>query len=85
MDESFDFYIMGEDVYYIVNVMRMSVGGWIICCLKDGYEVLCLFKEVFKDYILCSVVEWMGENCELLLKIRIVSGFLKGDKFEWII
>lgn len=77
MDETPDFHITGEDVHHIANVMRMSAGGRIICCSKDGHEALCLLKEISKDHISCSVAEWTGENRELPLKIRIASAFRK--------
>ncbi|MDP4083459.1 MAG: 16S rRNA (uracil(1498)-N(3))-methyltransferase [Bacillota bacterium] len=79
------FIIDEEDRHHIVKVMRMDVGGRIICADPSGKVAECEIEEITDESVIVHIVQWKNENSELPIYITIASGLPKGDKLEWII
>ncbi|WP_068674347.1 16S rRNA (uracil(1498)-N(3))-methyltransferase [Oceanobacillus sp. Castelsardo] len=77
--------ITGADVHHISRVMRFSVGEKIICNDENGIAAQCEIVEIDKDFVVVTILNWLEENNELPIKVTIVHGIPKSDKFELVL
>jgi len=77
--------ILGDDVYHIVKVMRMSIGDQIIVSDGQGRTAIARLTDLSPDRVYAEVVSMQDEQRELPVRVTIGQGLPKGDKMEWII
>lgn len=77
--------IIGSDVNYITNVLRLKTGSFI--SVYDGRGKACLARidDIEKNKVGCAVIEEFSAAPEPLIRITLVQGLPKGDKMETII
>lgn len=63
----------------------MEPGDRMICVKNNGQAALCEITEIANDAVMGTVIEWKNDDKELPVKVTIVSGLPKGDKYEYII
>lgn len=77
-------YISGSDVNHIVNVLRMKIGEELLISVKGDWDYLCKIEEIENDRVNLKLLESM-EQRELPIKLTLLQGIPKSDKFEMII
>ena len=80
------FFIVGEDVNHIKNVLRMKVGDTFFACDDENSKnYLAEISNFEKDRINCKIIERMKDTAESNIKVHIFQGLPKSDKMELII
>lgn len=77
-------YIAGSDVNHIVNVLRMKTGESLLISVNGDWDYLCTISAIEADRVNLKILETM-EPRELPVKITLLQGLVKFDKFELII
>lgn len=76
--------IGGKDYNHICRVLRMQVGDtFLVSC--DGFSDLCRISEIDEAFVTAEILEENCRNTELPVRLVLLQGLLKGDKFELII
>jgi len=77
--------IVGNDVNHIKNVLRMKITEKIRISNQQGKDFLCAIKEIQENYVLADILIENIDSTELLEKIYLFVGLVKGEKMELII
>lgn len=78
--------VIGEDVNHIKNVLRAKKGDEIeICNLLTQETFLCNIYHIYKEKIMCQILNKIKRNSEPNIKVTIYQGLPKSDKMEHII
>ena len=78
--------VTGEDVNHIRNVLRLEIGEKLKIGNKDTSEnYVCEIYDIFKDGIICTIVEKTESIVEGNVEITVFQGLPKADKMELII
>ncbi|WP_289142249.1 16S rRNA (uracil(1498)-N(3))-methyltransferase [uncultured Brevibacillus sp.] len=77
--------IIGDDVHHIVNVMRARVGEEILVSDGAGKTVRAKLVSLSPKEVKADVVEVLGDESELPIRVTIGQGLPKGEKMEWIL
>ena len=77
--------IEGEEYRHAVNVLRIREGEKIIVCDGTGLECVCTVDSIDKKSISLKVIEKRFSNSEPKSKVILASGYLKGDKNEFVV
>ncbi|RYM05303.1 16S rRNA (uracil(1498)-N(3))-methyltransferase [Sporolactobacillus sp. THM7-7] len=77
--------ITGEDAKHIQRVMRMNVSDQIICANNRGDAFLCDIQEFKGEDVHVRIQSRLEHNPELPVRVTIVQGIPKGDKFDTIV
>lgn len=78
--------IIDEDVNHIKNVLRLSEGERIKICDSDNkINYICEISEIFKQNIICNIIEKAENEAEGNIELYIYQGLPKADKMELII
>ena len=78
--------IIDEDVNHIKNVLRLEIGEKIKIGNKlSGENYICEISNIFKDNVVCKILEETGKNVESNIEITAFQGLPKADKMELII
>ena len=70
-----------DDSFHIHKVMRMKKNDQIICVDEDEKVYLC---EIVDD-LHVRIIEVLSQNNELDVRVRLIYGLPKADKFEWVL
>lgn len=71
------------DFFHVHQVMRMKKGDQVTCVDEDGQVYLCALIE--NDSPLLQIIRPIEENHELDIRVRLLYGLPKLDKFEWVV
>lgn len=78
------FYIEGNDVNHIKNVLRMKKGEtFLVSC--NSVSSLCEIESLEETTVVARILEENYKNTDLPIKIMLFQGLPKGDKMEFII
>ena len=77
--------VAGEEYSHAVNTLRIGKGDKIILCDNSGYDFVCEVFEVKKKSFTASVVEKIANETEATACVKLVCGYLKGDKTEYVV
>lgn len=78
------FYIEGNDVNHIKNVLRMKKGEtFLVSC--NSVSSLCEIESLEETTVVARILEENYKNTDLPIKIMLFQGLPKGDKMELII
>ena len=72
-----------DDFFHMNKVMRMRTGDSIICVDEDQNVYLCSLINEKEPYV--EIINQIDENHELDVKVRLVYGLPKLDKFEYVL
>ncbi|WP_100488640.1 16S rRNA (uracil(1498)-N(3))-methyltransferase [Sporolactobacillus pectinivorans] len=77
--------LSGEDAKHITRVMRMNVSDPIICANDKGEAFLCKIEKFEGSNVVATVQSRLQSDPELPVKVVIVQGMPKGEKFDTIV
>ena len=77
--------LKGEDRHHLLNVLRQGPGGEITVLNGKGEEYLVKITEVTVDQVNGTIIKKVERQTEPRVKITLVQGLPKADKFEWIL
>lgn len=77
--------INGRDQHHLLNVLRKKEGDRLTVLDGKGEELLVEITEIFADFLKAKIVEKVERTVEPSVKITLIQGLPKADKFEWII
>lgn len=78
--------IIGEDVNHIKNVIRLKIGEKIAICNRETSEsYITNIINIYKEKIICSILDKDIHTTESNVNIDIYQGIPKSDKMEYII
>lgn len=78
--------VIGKDVNHIKNVLRAKKGDEIeICNLSTQETFLCNIEQIYKQQIICQILDNIKQNSEANIKVTIYQALPKSDKMEYII
>lgn len=72
-----------DDFFHMNKVMRMKKGDQVICVNEDEHVYLCELIETNQPDL--KVINEIEEHHELDVKVRLVYGLPKLDKFEYVL
>lgn len=75
----------GSDFHHVLNVLRKQVGDEIHILNGQGGEYSAIIKEIRPDEVVAEIQIQMEKSTESRVKINLIQGLPKADKFEWII
>ncbi len=75
----------GEEFQHAKNVLRLQEGDEILLLDNSGKEYNAIVAKVDKRQILCNVMGYNEGERETKQKVRLLFGFLKGDKSELVV
>ena len=78
-------FISGSDVNHIKNVLRLTVGEWVVVCDGDNTDYYCRINSLSSDEVVCHIEKKQPSGTELDAKIYLFQGLPKSDKMDWII
>ncbi len=78
------YFITGDDVNHIKNVLRMSVGEQFLVSCDDKSD-LCEIESIESDTVVVTIIEGNYQSTNLPIKIHLFQGLPKSDKLELII
>ncbi len=77
--------IDGEEFRHAVNVLRIREGDEIIICDNSSYEYVSEITKINKKDFVAIVKEKRQSQTEPKTNVKLISGYLKGDKTELIV
>ena len=77
--------IDGEEFFHAVNVLRISQGEEIILCDNSGLEYLAKIEKINKKDFVSTVFTKRESDTECKNKVKLICGYLKGDKTELVV
>ncbi len=78
--------VLGEDEsHHLRRVLRLTDGTRVAVFDGTGREYTCLIEGQEGDGVLLSILDEHWPPVESPLRIRLVQGLTRGEKFEWII
>ncbi|HOP75317.1 MAG TPA: 16S rRNA (uracil(1498)-N(3))-methyltransferase [Bacillota bacterium] len=78
-------FLEGSDHHHLLNVLRKKVGDEITVLNGKGEEFLARVIEIKPSMVIAEIVTAMNRPAEPRVKINLIQGLPKADKFEWII
>lgn len=73
------------DIKHLVRVLRADVGEKIEICSADGTEYVCEIEEIFKDQVVCGILEKKQIDRESPVELHLFQGLPKADKMDLIV
>lgn len=78
-------FLEGSDHHHLLNVLRKKVGDEITVLNGKGEEFLARVIEIKPSAVTAEIVAIVNRPVEPRVKINLLQGLPKADKFEWII
>ena len=78
-------YIIGDDRFHAVNVLRLKPGEEILISDEEGHDHRCVVEGYDEEKLSLHIVESLKENHELSSELWLFQGLPKADKMELII
>lgn len=77
--------IIGEDVKHIRNVLRLREEDIISICDKQGIDYIAEIIDLFKEKVVCNIIETKISNSEPPIEVILYQGIPKSTKMDLII
>ncbi len=77
--------LYGEDARHLTRVLRKQPGAEITVLDGKGGEYLARITEAGADRVTAEILEATRRLAESRVRINLVQGMPKGEKFEWIL
>ncbi|MCL1994669.1 MAG: 16S rRNA (uracil(1498)-N(3))-methyltransferase [Defluviitaleaceae bacterium] len=77
--------IVGEDIDYMRNVLRLKPGEQVIICDGMGTDYVCVLESLTKERALCRALSFSKNTNELPFAITLYQGLPKNPKTDIII
>ena len=77
--------VVGDEFSHAVNTLRIGSGDRIILCDNSGVDYVCEVTAVKKKSFVAAVVEKVENKTETTVPVKLICGFLKGDKTEYVV
>lgn len=74
--------ITGDEHIHLSTSLRFRVGYKLIVCDDSGLDYLCTVDKITSSYTLCTVDQVLKNQTEHKVKIILLIGIIKPDKFE---
>lgn len=79
------FWIEGEELHHLVNVLRLAQGDKVIGFDNSGRQYSGVVETLEKDFACCRIVAEEVPEVEAQTRVYLVMGLAKGEKIEWVI
>lgn len=77
--------LTGTDAHHIARVLRMAVGDNVIIADKNERTAKAKINSITDDVVTLSLVEYLEDDSEPTVKIRLAQCLPKSDKMEFIV
>lgn len=78
-------FLEGSDYHHLLNVLRKQTGDQINILNGQGGEYSAKIMEIRPDAVVAEIQSEVDKLTEPRVKINLIQGLPKADKFEWII
>lgn len=76
--------LAGSDQHHLLNVLRKKVGDEIRVLNGQGEEYQVVLKEIGQTAVIGEIITKVEQTTEPRVKLTLIQGLPKADKFEWI-